>query len=381
MNIIKIGGILLSERSNYCKFRNFIEQISKPNFIVISAIGKTTRLLQKASYLAFENNYDNAKEIIGSIKNLHILLANSLFGVENDVNIQLNNVSLKIDNLIKGIYITKELNNKIIDKIISKGEVLSSIIMCHFLKRNDFPVSLLNAEDYIITDNNFGSANPIFDVTKKRLESIELGNKIYLIAGFYGSTLNREITTMGYESSNLTAALLASVFDVNSVTIITDVDCIYSADPKIIKNPIPVKKISSRTAQLLSKSGLKLIHRQMIEVIENKDILLTYTSLNRSRSTIIDPGYTDVSTPIICYNDSIENDSDLLLLNRSKPTSYVAIANVNSVLLMKIIEFLNSKNLTFAINYSSEDNFLVLYFNQQLTSELLQHFHEIIIGK
>jgi len=381
MNIIKIGGILLSEYSNYCKFKNFIEQTSKPNFIVISAIGKTTRLLQKASYLAFENNYDNAKEIIDSIRNLHISLANSLFGKENDVNIQLNNVFLEIDNLIKGISITKELNHKIIDKIISKGEVLSSIIVHHYLKSNHFPVSLLNANDYIITDNNFGSANPIFDETKNRLESIEIQNNIYLIAGFYGSTLNREITTMGYESSNLTAALLASVFDVNSITLITDVDCIYSADPKIIKNPIPVEKISSRTAQLLSKFGLKLIHRQMIEVIENKYILLKYTSLNRSLSTIIAPGFTDVSIPIICYNDSIDNDSDLLSLNRSKQTSYVAIANVNNVLLMNIIEFLNSKNLTFVLNYSSENNFLVLYFNEQLTNEILQQFHEIIVGK
>lgn len=381
MNIIKIGGILLSEYKNYSKFKNFLEEYSNPIFIVISAIGKTTRLLQKAAFLAFENNYDKAKEIIDAIKNLHLSIVNNLFGSDTCVINQLNNVFIEIDNFIKGIFITREINNKIVDKIISKGEVLSSIIFHHYLKSNNFNVSLLNADDYIITDNNFGSANPILDETKKRLQSLQIQNKLYLIAGFYGSTLNREITTMGYESSNLTAALLATVFDVNSITIITDVDCIYSADPKIIKNPMPIERISSKTAKLLSKFGLKLIHNQMIEVISNKEILLKYTSLDKTRATLISPSFDDVSIPIICYNDSFDNDTGLLSLNRSKPTSYVAIANVNNALLMNIIEFLNSKNLTFAINYSSENNFLVLYFNEQLTNEILQQFHEIILGK
>ncbi|HOK14540.1 MAG TPA: hypothetical protein PK007_06410, partial [Candidatus Kapabacteria bacterium] len=228
MNIIKIGGILLSDFANYDKFKKFLGDFSRPAFVVISAIGKTTRLLQKAAYQAFENNYESAVETIHLIKELHLSIVNRIFGAENDVNTQLNNVFIEIQNLIKGISITRELNNKILDKILAKGEILSSIIVFNYLIKNNFPVSLLNANDYIITDNNFGSANPIIEETKKRLENLEIQNKIYLIAGFYGSTLNGATTTMGYESSNLTAALLASVFDVDSITIITDVDCIYS---------------------------------------------------------------------------------------------------------------------------------------------------------
>jgi|GEM_PF-1039344 len=381
MNIIKIGGILLSDFANYDKFKKFLEEFSKPTFIVISAIGKTTRLLQKAAYLAFENNYESAIEIINAIKELHLSILRNLFVAENDVNIQLNNAFIEIQNLIKGISITRELNNKIVDKILAKGEILSSIIVYHYLTNNNFPVSLIDADDYIITDNNFGSASPIIEKTKKRLENLAIQDKIYLIAGFYGSTLNGEITTMGYESSNLTAALLASVFDTNSITIISDVDCIYSADPKLIKKTIPIERISSRTAKLLSKFGLKLIHRQMIEGIENKDILLKYTSLNNIRTTLISPTVADVSIPIVCYNEMIDKDIYSLLLNCTKPISYIAVANVNNTLLTNIINFLNSCNLSFAMNYSSEDNFLVLFFSQQLTPKLLQLFHEIVVSK
>lgn len=379
MNIIKIGGILLSDFANYYKFKKFLGDFSRPAFVVISAIGKTTRLLQKAAYQAFENNYESAVETIHLIKELHLSIVNRIFGAENDVNTQLNNVFIEIQNLIKGISITRELNNKILDKILAKGEILSSIIVFNYLIKNNFPVSLLNANDYIITDNNFGSANPIIEETKKRLENLEIQNKIYLIAGFYGSTLNGATTTMGYESSNLTAALLASVFDVDSITIITDVDCIYSADPKLIQNPIPVERINSRTAKLLSKFGLKLIHNQMIDVIENKDIILKFTSLDNTLSTLVSNSVQDVSTPIICFNDNIESDITNLSLPIEKPKSFVAIANVNNALLMRITDFLGSRNLSFAMTYSNKSNFLLVFFSQQLASEISQQLHEIIV--
>jgi len=117
----------------------------------------------------------------------------------------------------------------------------------------------------------------------------------------------------------------------------------------------------------------------MIDVIENKDIILKFTSLDNTLSTLVSNSVQDVSTPIICFNDNIESDITNLSLPIEKPKSFVAIANVNNALLMKITDFLGSRNLSFAMTYSNKSNFLLVFFSQQLASEISQQLHEIIV--
>ena len=138
------------------------------------------------------------------------------------------------------------------------------------MKVHGINVGLIDAGDIILTDSVHGQAKPLESLIDNQIHSTLLpAFQIYdiiIIAGFIGKNAQGDITSMGYESSNLTAALIGSLIQAEEIIIWTDVSGIRSADPKYVLNTHVIPALEYSEAQELAHNGLKILHHWMIDV-------------------------------------------------------------------------------------------------------------------
>lgn len=161
------------------------------------------------------------------------------------------------------------------DHILSFGERLSSVIFVDLLNREGVETQLLDAREVIRTDSMFGSAEPLPDRIRK--EADEKVTPLIRAArvvtqGFIGSDKTGATTTLGRGGSDFTAALLAEALDADVLEIWTDVDAIYSTDPRVVPDAEPITEITFDEAAELSTFGAKVLHPATLKPAVRKNI-------------------------------------------------------------------------------------------------------------
>ena len=252
--IIKFGGTSMQTPESLNKILNIIITNKNISIIVVSAIKTVTDFLID---LCTENKTIKQKiTLIEKIKNIHLVLSNNL-------NLKIDKKILFILNKLNCLLKIKIINKKLIDSILSIGEYLSSLILYEFLIFKKIKITLINANKYIITNNNFGLADPNIEIIKSRIKNIP--NKICIIQGFIGNTINNEITTLGRGGSDYSAALIAEAINAKKLLIYTDVSGVYTADPNIIKDAKLINKINFHEMSEMANFGAKILHPATLE--------------------------------------------------------------------------------------------------------------------
>ncbi|MEM3566582.1 MAG: hypothetical protein QXK18_06900 [Candidatus Bathyarchaeia archaeon] len=167
------------------------------------------------------------------------------------------------------------VSSKDLDEILAMGERTSARLFTAALKAQGINAKFLDPSDDdwpIITDDNFGNANPIINECIYKIRS-KLGqllneNVVPVIPGFVGKTSRGEITTLGRGGSDTTAFLVARAIGASEVIIVTDVKGIMSADPKIVPNPKVIDKIDAEKLANLCDLGTKFIHRKALKFLD-----------------------------------------------------------------------------------------------------------------
>ena len=119
----------------------------------------------------------------------------------------------------------------------------------------------VDARTLIVTDSAHGHASPLLEPTRNRVQHA-LGTApagIVVTQGFVASSERGDTTTMGRESSNLSAALLAASLDASGVSIWTDVEGVRSADPSMCTNSFSIEHLHYDQARIAAAYGLKLL--------------------------------------------------------------------------------------------------------------------------
>lgn len=150
------------------------------------------------------------------------------------------------------------------DHLLSAGEDLSALLVAHALRLAGAPAEVLDARLLLRTDDLFGRARPDLETLRGRarpllLEATTRG-EIPVVQGFVGATDEGATTTLGRGGSDYTAALLASVLDADTVTIWTDVDGLFSCDPRAVERPTIISEIGFEEAVELSWFGAEVLH-------------------------------------------------------------------------------------------------------------------------
>jgi len=184
--------------------------------------------------------------------------------------------------------ITDQPSERELDMLMSTGEQTSCALLAMAIHRlGHKAISFTGAQVGIITDDSFTKAR-IIDINAKRIFK-ELGaGKIVIVAGFQGVSMRQDITTLGRGGSNLTAVALAKVLRAQSCEMYTDVEGVFTADPRIVKDAKKVDRISYEEMFELASLGAQVLQPRSIEFAMKFGVPIhVRSSFSEKKGTII----------------------------------------------------------------------------------------------
>lgn len=277
MIVLKFGGTSVANAQNISKVIDIVTKKSKQNnlIVVVSALSGVTDLLHLAGSTAIKKD-KTYLDIILKIETKHIETIQKLI-LPDEQNTLVNLINKEIAQLkilLDGCYLLGELTPKTLDRILSFGELLSSQIIASALKKVNINSSFVDSRNFIKTNAFFGKAIVDFNKTKILLTDYfsKNNNQISLFPGFIASTDDGNTTTLGRGGSDYTASILAYCLHASSLEIWTDVNGMFTANPKIVKQAKPIVSLSYQEAMELSHFGAKVLYPPTIQPVLNSNI-------------------------------------------------------------------------------------------------------------
>jgi aspartate kinase len=281
--VMKFGGTSVATGENIRNVANLVAENAKNDFaviVVVSALDGVTDELFEAAEQARKEKQDYIQAFKQRMVERHcVAIAKAIknTAVRKEVEQTVTRIIEELEKVLTGICYVGELTPKSKDYVLSFGERLSAPIVCAALRDLKLKsASFTGKEAGIVTDSNFGDANPLFNVTKHQLkERIEplLGeNVIPVVSGYIAATQDGVVTTLGRGGSDYTATIIASALSIDEVWIWTDVDGIMTADPKIVPSARLLRQLSYQEAAELAIFGAKAMHPRALEPIMKENI-------------------------------------------------------------------------------------------------------------
>ncbi len=205
----------------------------------------------------------------------------------NDVVVVLSAQGDTTDELLdKAHEISENPSKREIDMLLSTGEQQSVALMAMAIHELGFPAkSLIATQIGFFTSSNHTNAR-IKNIDTERIFQ-ELENKnIVIIAGFQGYNRKGDITTLGRGGSDTTAVALAVKLNADLCEIYTDVDGVYTADPRVVKNAVKLDEISYDEMLELASLGAQVLHNRSVELAKKHSVnLVVRSSLTNAEGT------------------------------------------------------------------------------------------------
>ena len=300
------------------------------------------------------------------------LVAKKIINIYNKKNKVIVIVSAQGKTTDKLISVAKELSNipdeRELDVLLSTGEQITMAKLSILLNELGYKtISLTGWQAGIYTDIS-NQNSKIIDIDTTRIKK-ELNNgKIVIIAGFQGINEKLDITTLGRGGSDTTAVAIAAAIKAKECYIFSDVDGVYTADPKVLQNAKKLKQVSYDEMLEISNEGAKVLHNRCVDLGKKYNIpIITESTFNKNIGTLIDGKMEDTSVKSIVKNDEI---SRITVVGQG-------IINNNSVL-KNIIDIVEENNLKM-INLEITASKISIILNQKVPDLILQRFHDKLI--
>lgn len=272
MIAMKFGGTSVQDASAIRRIVGIIrDRLSRRPVVLISAMGKTTKNLLECASLAAAGNRQSALGKLEAIRSYHESVANQsvLDWSRTEGSRRIESYFGEMRKLLDGLSILRELSARSQDKMLSYGELISTSIIQEVLVQNHIPAVWLDSRKMVITDEQFTAASPLQgetnDAVQKQVRPIVENGQIPVLQGYIGSSRNGATTTLGFEGSDYSAALVGLALGVSEIQIWKDVSGVMTADPEMVPDARTVKAISFDEANELTFYGAKVLHSKSIE--------------------------------------------------------------------------------------------------------------------
>ena len=170
--------------------------------------------------------------------------------------------------------ITTEPNPREYDALVSTGEnVSASLLAMSFQSLGINAISLTGAQAGILTQDLHAKAK-ILTIKTERIQKELNNNKVVIITGFQGINPNSDITTIGRGGSDTSAVALAAALECEECEIYTDVDGVYTTDPRKVKNAQKLTEVSYEEMLEMASLGAKVLHPRAVECAKENNIIL-----------------------------------------------------------------------------------------------------------
>ncbi|MHA1688974.1 MAG: aspartate kinase [Promethearchaeota archaeon] len=359
--IMKLGGSCLRDGPSFHQSLNIIKEYVKKNRVIIvnSAISGVTDKLIEFYDIACQDG-SNSIYVLNELFELHENIITTIMSpnseeYDNTLKFLKKNIE-ELTQLGRVIQLLRPSQN-ILDLVLSYGERLSTYIFSQYLKSQGYISRFISSNEIILTDDNFGRALPLLDETeailkKKMIPLLKSNDSLILcITGFYGSTKEKKITTLGRGGTDLTAAIVAyalkSAYDCR-VIYWKDVQGFLNADPELCPKSSLLKSISYIEAKELAFFGSKVLHPLCLDVNEKREIPSEIRDFNNPFS----PEYTKITKEIIKDEKIIKAITSIKRLSMVTIESGTMISLPGTV--SKLFSLLGENNI--AINFISQSS-------------------------
>ncbi|MFA9559712.1 aspartate kinase [Evansella sp. AB-rgal1] len=357
MKVVKFGGSSVASAEQFKKVANIILADSDRRMVVVSAPGKrhesdikTTDLLIRLAESVTDKGYD--EEVL-------YLIVSRYSEIIKDLSLHESLVNDIKDTLLKAIEDYRHDEDRLMDALKASGEDNNAKVMAAYL-------SSLNQEAYYISPKEAGMVvtdEPgnarILPDAYANLEKLRDRKGILVIPGFFGYSNKGHIVTFPRGGSDITGSIVAAGVGATEYENFTDVDSIYSVNPKLVENPMEIKELTYREMRELAYSGFSVFHDEALQPVVRKKIPVVVKNTNHPEA----PGTRIVHErkvsgyPVV----GIASDTDFCSINITK---YLMNREVGFG--RHLLEILEDEGISFEHTPSGIDNMSVIVRGDQL---------------
>lgn len=290
MIVMKFGGTSVADAARIQEVAKIVaNEHARQPVVVVSAMSQVTNTLVELANLAAKGNHAN--KIGLGIKRLRKIHNETIATMQLEPTVSKPLLELVDDKLTKlsevlgSISALGELTPRGSDLIVSFGERISIHIVAAALVKNGVSATPVEASELIVTNDEFGNAQPKLDLSKKltksKLQPLLDKASTPVITGFIGATSKGIVTTLGRGGSDYSATIIGYCIDAEEVWIWTDVDGVMTADPRVVTGAHTIAQLSYDEAAELSYFGAKVLHpRTMVPATVGKIPIFIKNTLN-----------------------------------------------------------------------------------------------------
>lgn len=272
MKVLKFGGTSVGTVESLLNVKRIVESNSEPEIVVVSALGGLTDQLI-ATAKACEKGECNVEESVGAFRKRHHDIIETLVddAKKQAVVEKIDSLLKELSNVYLGVSLLNELSERTLNRIVSFGERMSSVIVAAIIEGAEHRDSL----EFMRTECWMGkniADRQLTDSGIKATFHLPLAKR-YVVGGFISRDReNGDITNLGRGGSDYTAALIAAALDADLLEIWTDVDGFMTADPRIVPDARVIPHMSFVESMELCSFGAKVIYPPTIYPVFHKNI-------------------------------------------------------------------------------------------------------------
>lgn len=269
---MKFGGTSVGDVAAFERvFQIVSTQSAKQPVVVVSAMTKVTDALLAAFEIAKKGDFAEAFLSLEPHFERHSAVSRHFItdGRPNAFGGELDLARGELSDLLMRVSRRSLPLSMLKDAIVSYGEQLSSRLLAEVLKAKGVKARQVDARRLIVTDDEYGAAQPIWDETEKLIQ-LELGPiiadaEVPIMGGFIAANRGGETTTLGRGGSDYSAAMVAAALRAGELQIWTDVTGVMTCDPRICGEARTIPVLSYEEAAELAYFGAKVLHPKTIK--------------------------------------------------------------------------------------------------------------------
>ncbi len=283
--VMKFGGASVGKGySTVAKIINSYAESNETIVLVSAMAGVTDQLIDCAERSQKDIKKEVLRDFIQELLKKHLKAAEESIDDElilKEIEQKLTETLEELERVLIGISLLKELSSQARDKVMSFGERLSTPILWGAVKNLNIPAVYLSGyEAGIVTDDRFGNARPIWDLSMKKIQQtllplLEQGYTL-IISGFVAETAEDGIiTTLGRGGTDFSASIIGAAIEAEEIIFWKETTGVLTTDPNIEPNAQTIPSLSYAEAMELAYFGAKILHPKCLQpVMERENILV-----------------------------------------------------------------------------------------------------------
>lgn len=359
MIVCKFGGTSVASAEQIKKVFNIVKANPERKVIAVSAPGKRSSEDIKVTDLLIDladaalNNGDVEQKIQTVVKRYEDITVG--LGLDNTIS---EVIAADLYERVTGDKSNKEL---FIDSIKASGEDNNAKLIAAYFNLAGVPARYVSPKEGLVV-NDLPERTFALPEAYENLSKLKDSEEIVIFPGFFGYTKNGILRTFDRGGSDITGSILASAVGADLYENFTDVDCVFSANPKVVNNPAEIKEITYREMRELSYAGFSVFHDEALMPVYKQGIPVNIKNTNNPTApgTRIVPSRTEKGRSVT----GISADSGFSILYVSK---YLMNREVGFG--RKLLQIIEEENISYEHTPSGLDDISVIMRSNQLTPE------------